>query len=807
MAAANPPSLSADTPANATALDYPQRVLLARQGDTAPALQWLRRQHDDPARPIPANLLSDHVVIASWAGLDSEVIALHVRYHTHMAWSPRLLGTVAKAYRNQAQWDDALSLYERALRAAPADQEPRLGLAMTLADAGRHAEALAQAQGLVQARPQDPQAWLALGYVHQASQSHYDAWAAYDKAYALAPDTPEALRGYVHALQAIGLAQPALSLAERHPDWLDAATMRTLQADVAANLVRLSALPARAESERYVIADRALQRYDTLLAEWQSQGDVPAADIRRLRIDRLGALYSRHAMQSVIQEYESLAADDPDLPGYALRLAAGAYLEQRQPEEASALFARALALTPADDPERLDSELGLYYAELESESFPAARQIIEQANQRDTHVRVLGQPEALANQEKLETQLAADMGMLYANDTDAAQQRLEDMTARAPYNQHLHTALASIYHARSWPRRAERRLKLAEALAPRNPMLMTEQGLTALTLQEWRQARLLTEDTHANYPEMQAVKRLKRRYDVYRKPELRITAQRGLSNDSPVSGDGDYQVDAVLYSPPIDENWRAFAGLGKAHGKFEEGRVDLNWQRAGLEWRGRDLTAQAEVSRNSYGHGARMGAGLSLAYDIDDHWQVGGEAALMSRNTPLRALGQSIRSNEASAYARWLASEQREWRLTLGGARFSDGNRRMRIAIDGSERLATWPRTRLDLLVGAEASRNSAQDRPYYNPASDLAVLPALRVTHILHRRYETQWEHALTAGLGSYTQRHYGTGAIAMVGYEHRYRANDTVEVAAGITTGSRPYDGVRERETSIHFELNIRF
>ena len=75
------------------------------------------------------------------------------------------------------------------------------------------------------------------------------------------------------------------------------------------------------------------------------------------------------------------------------------------------------------------------------------------------------------------------------------------------------------------------------------------------------------------------------------------------------------------------------------------------------------------MSANQYGHGARTGLRLSAAYDLDDHWQIGGSAERLSRDTP-RALASGVSSNGLSAYARWRAHERSEWTLRLSPSRF-----------------------------------------------------------------------------------------------------------------------------------------
>ena len=253
---------------------------------------------------------------------------------------------------------------------------------------------------------------------------------------------------------------------------------------------------------------------------------------------------------------------------------------------------------------------------------------------------------------------------------------------------------------------------------------------------------------------MPATQHLKHEWDRYKKAELRVLANRGLASDSPVSGSRDLSLETVLYSAPVNHNWRFYGGAGYATADFEEGRGDYRWLRAGAEWRGRDLTAEIEASIHRYGYGIKPGARFAVAYDLSDHWQVGTSASLHSRDTPLRALRNGVYSNDVNAYLNWRQSERREWRFTLSPAQFSDGNTRWTALISGSERLYTNARFKADLLLNLYATRNSRQDAPYFNPRADLEFAPSLKLTHTLYQRYETKLEHSLLLTAGTYSQR-----------------------------------------------------
>ena len=778
----------------------------AQRGDYEPALSALRQQ------PMQGRVLHDYIAVAGWAGQAGEVIKTYEAYGRDAQLPGYALVQVARAYRDAKRWNEALALYEEGARRFPQDDAFALGSVMTLADAGRTDEALPRAQALVAQRPQDADRRLALAYVHTARGEPFEALAETDRAHDLAPTRPYVQREYILALRRARMPGPALREANANPGVVDAALMRALQGDAAAELARLADYPSRGEAERFATADRALALYDRLLAQWNAEQPRPDADIRRLRVDRIAALHARYYMDKVVSEYESLRDDGAGFPDYALSDVASAYLYLRQPEKARELYERLVAAPEqaGNAAIRQGDEAGLYYALIESEAFEPTAPLVRAMQEREpTWLETPGAPGAprSPNELKLAGDVLAANASLYANDTPAAQQAFDRMAAAAPNNTGLLTAQARVQRMRSLPRASERTLKMAEALSPRDRGVELGQGATALQLQEWRQAELLQADMQERFPEDLNARRLTREWQVHNMAELRVNGYRGLKSNSPVTGNHNRGIDAVLYSPPLNYNWRAFMGAGHAGSRFDEGPMHYNWVRGGVQWRGRDLTVEGEISTNHYGFGSKPGIGITVAYDINDHWQVGGGAAWRSRATPLRALAHGIDADRIDLYARWRADERREWTVGVSPSRFSDGNHRTEVQVSGRERLYSAPHLWLDALFDIGASRNSREGVPYYNPKSDVSVLPALRGTQILHRRYETVWEHHLTVGVGTYHQQGYGSGAIGMWEYGHRYRTNDVFEVGAAISGLYRPYDGRRERDLRLVFDLTYRF
>lgn len=779
---------------------YDELITMARAGNSAPALTFFPQQAAH--RDLTASEIADWLQIAGWAGDDRQVVATWQRYQ-QVTLPVRGQQAAARALRNLKQWQPALSVWRSALAAEPANDDLHSGYIMTLADAGQRAEALRLAQ---QRRQQGDTAqhWLDLAYAQRAAGLRWDALQSSSQAETRYPGLLNVQQNYVsalalnrvsgEALRASGQSQPA------------AAELRRLQSDALAEQVRIAFSASRSEAERFSVADRALAGYERLLQAWQLQPEA-AGDVRRARIDRLGALVARRQMQKAIDEYHQLSAGGAEVPAYARRWVASAYLYLHQPEQAVALYQSV----------RREGEIGmltrreqdnLFYAHAEAEQAEEARQqSAEYAAITPYYLRIYGSPVPQPNDRWLSARQMQVQAAVLNDDLPLAQQRAEKLAQTAPANQSLQTDLAGVLLMRGWPRQAEALLKRAESLEPRNQALESQQAQTALALQEWHQADLLADDVLARQPESRSAQRLDRLRNVHRYYQLRINAEHGIDSDSPVSGANDFSLDALLYGPPIEENWRLFSGLAFADSEYREGKALNRSVRGGVEYRARDNWAELELNGQRYGSGTKTGLRLAGWHDLSDRWRVGGSAERLMRNAPLRALRDGVTVDGGSLFARWRQSERREWQATLSPSWFSDGNRRLEWSLAGKERLFTAARYSLDFTPSLSGSSNSKTDGAYYSPSRDLSLVPGVTLDHLLYRHYQTEWRQQVEVGAGRYWQQGQQAGAVTRVSYGQRVRWNDVLDSGVTLSWDKRPYDGVREKNLSVSFDMNYRF
>ncbi|EQC2552674.1 poly-beta-1,6 N-acetyl-D-glucosamine export porin PgaA [Enterobacter cloacae] len=782
----------------ATGSVYEQQIQQARNGNYTPFLDYVQRYQQQHAL-TPENV-ADWLQVAGWAGRDDEVIQVWRRYGIYMPLPARGVAAVAQSSRNQKAWQPALSLWNEARSLAPENDDYRIGYIKTLADARMDTLALQEARQLV--AENSSQAHLqTLAYVWLMQGKNSDRLLADTRALNIAPENKALQRDLIDALTDNRVNTPALQRSQRVA--LTPAQRRRLELNAAAETVRLADVPARTEKERLLLAQRALNRYDTLFARWQNDPQA-ADDIILARIDRLGALYAHGDYPQVIREYQALTAARHPVPGWAIGWVISAYLQEKNAAAAFSLLQRYPQY--ASDPQ--DEEHALFYAWLDTGQYQAARQYAERQTRNIPWSRYdFGSPTPQPNDRWLSGQSLRFNYLLATHAEPEAEKLAQRMAATAPGNQGLQIDYASLLQARGLPRAAERKLKMAEALEPSNLELELQQAYVAMDLQEWRQMDVLADDVLARAPLDRSARRLDRLRAVHHLSELRLNAGKGLHSDNPVSGTHDMNWDATLYGPPMADNWRLFAGTRYAEGNFDEGKGSSRHLSGGVEWRPRDLQLEAELSGNRYHGASKPGARLSTTYSLTDNWQVSGSLERLSRTTPLRALRNGISANRGEGGVRWYQNERREYQFSAAVSHFSDHNRRQEYTLTGKERLWQAPSLTLDLEPEIAASKNSQRNTLYYNPARDLSVTAALSVDHEMYRHYDTLWSQQIVAGGGRYWQKNQSAGAITLVGYGQRIQWNNVIDTGVMLNWDKRPYDGKRESNLSVTFDATLRF
>lgn len=345
----------------------------------------------------------------------------------------------------------------------------------------------------------------------------------------------------------------------------------------------------------------------------------------------------------------------------------------------------------------------------------------------------------------------------------------------------------------------------------------TGEARVNLELQNYQAAEAQALDLSQRFPENLDVQRANRLWDVHNMWELDINAENMFRSSANASGGNGFAVDTKLYTPPIDYNWRIFAEEYFAYEAepFGEGGIHLSGTSAGVEYRGHGLTASLAPTLNYYNSAAigtsgndRVGGDFKASYAVNDHWTVGTEEEVFSRDTPLRAINAGVTADSQKLDAIYRVSESRELDMNLEFLNFSDENERGILGATYKERLYTNPYWKVDSITDLTGSQNSLdQNRLYYNPKEDFMGLTGLQVTEILYRHYQTVYDHSLLYTPGAYWQESYGTSFAQVAEYRQSITWNDVLTASAGVVFSRQDYDGDPENNVSIIGNLVYRF
>jgi biofilm PGA synthesis protein PgaA len=792
----------ADTAAleEGTAL-YRSAIDDARSGRVAQAAAALRSLVDRfPARQ---DMLGDYAVVLGWNG--EHAAALSQLDRIERAAAPAyVIEAIAWSARVLRQFDLSATLYRETMLRFPERVEPQVGLVRTLLDAGKLDEATTLAAALRAKYPRRLDVLEAFADVAIARRDYFAALTAYQEMLEQDSTHRGALRGKVLVLARIGAPQLAIELADRHPGTLPPAEREAIAADRTARQIRWGKIAADNGHgpARFAALDLALAESEAAGARALDPAAALSATERQLALDRVSALETRYRMREACELYEALAARSDPVPAYAQGAAAGAYLYREQPEKARDLYRAALVA----DPDNLEYGIGLFYALADGEEHAAALAQIERMVAATP--QSIGQWSALTTRENpayARVLAARAMAPLFANQPGDTEQRLHELSARAPFNLGIRTDYASAMRARGWPRAAEEELRWVLAIDPQYSEALGERTGALLEMHDFGRVKAALAAAQASAAEDGRVVRAARLVEVHGLRELIVDGTYGRSRGGGPTGTHDYGVDSRLYSSPINDSYRFFAHAYNAQAKFDEGSVRRDRVGAGVEFRSSLITATGELTHDL--NQGRTGAAVSLAYTPDDHWTLRATADSSANETPLQARLDGVRAWRASAEALWQAHESRSAALGYAHMNFSDGNRRHQAMARWTERVVKGPVYKLEITGALYASRNSLADTAYFNPSKDFSPTVEFANEWLQWRRYTRAFRHRVVVSAGSYWQQHFGTKPVWGARYEQEWTADDRLTLRYGLGRTKHPYDGDQTSHNYGYASLNWKF
>jgi biofilm PGA synthesis protein PgaA len=748
------------------------------------ALQSLLNKFPDDPR-----LLADTTIVANWAGEDEVAVSLYARHLT-----PKNDGGVveaaARSSRNLQWYGLAIELYRRAQKLDPERWQPQLGEALVLTDQGEYASADKVMQPLLDQHGNEKDVMLGEGYLCSRQANFACSIGMYQNYLEKNPDDMQVRTNLALALSRVGSQTFASSVYSKQISPVARDTDRSLNGAAGGEEVNWGAAYA---------PTRALQRADSQMALTRLNGVIAASSVidpvwKAAEFDRIIALFDLRRPQDAVRSYEALRHEGLDVPSYALKVVAGAYLSSRRPEDAEVLYAKLLKESPSDG----SLWSGLAYAQMERWHPNQALATIDRAYSDSAPAfqpQGLVAPRSNAMRLGLESQAAqmrVDAGLMADG-----QRRIKKLLAAAPANENLRWQLAESDLSRGWPRRAVQESRIAAGYA-------SFDELPSLASVEIDEGAGLRDQVDAALPKLRtreddspSLKHFLREAAIERGWQFYAEAAFGWGSGEFV-GSSDQHSDTHLYSPWLNNRWRIYGHELSDSGDFGTTSAERTRGASGLQYSYGRQQVWAELGYDTGTH--RVAANVGGRLSLSDEWSVRAEADSDSFDVPVRALTANVFGRSVDTDIEWRASELRLAHIGLQRVLFSDGNQRMAFSGGWDQRVRTTPRLQATLRIeGWQSSNSLNEDRAYFNPALDFSLGPRASLDWLTWQRYERGVHQIIEVYAAPYWQQNYGVRDALSVHYGQIWKLREGLGGRCGIDWTSQPYDGVNESRTAL--------
>lgn len=561
--------------------------------------------------------------------------------------------------------------------------------------------------------------------------------------------------------------------------------------------------------EMQQMLDKALEQN----ARWlNTPGHTPAMQARTIDI-RLQLLQQRGRSEEVVRLFEQ----NPQLPytanGYGA--VAASYLVLKQPEKAATQFQAALSRARHDDP-KVEWQIGLAYAQLESGKYKAASKTI--ADAKNATPRTMADPltgNRRFNPDYMSLSYHQAMITAFLGDVKGAQAQMDSLLDQAPFASETRIGMSQIALLLESPTTTKAMLKrLAVDDGPeKNWDVMVGQVEADLARQDFKQARTLLDELET-MPVDSAENRLKlseqqEQYRALMGPELVVDAGHDLGSSQGTSMHNAYDSQTRLYSATYN-NLRVFAQHQFQTADFTSttgvGTDKVRFETAGLGLQYRSQYGTGEIGGFSQLDGHAMQGGFAgFDWTVNDNWMLGLRYEKNSMATPLEARQSGVYANLLLGKVEYKRDDLTTVEFEASQMDFTDTNRRQGFALTLNQALIKGPIYQLNGILEASTNHNDVLDTAnYYSPHRDLDVNLTLMNDITLWRYYDNSFHQRIGISGGRYYETAFGSKNTWAYTIEQVWDFKKGGEIRYGFSRSMHPYDGVSDGSNRIYLFLD---
>lgn len=705
------------------------------------------------------------------------------------------LENLAKAARDNKQFERALTFYQTLQQKAPQQKIGWLGGALAAVDAREYAAAKTHIDAYRQRFGDDNDIREAESYLQNQSQSLAERIGALQQRLEAQPGDRDIVLQLYRAVAGLQAYPVQEKLMAEYPQYFTPKDRRWLSYAEA-----VSQLRAAKESSGRRESLQAFERLGEVAAQSEPGGDLY---LRAMR-DRVTAGVLSGNNRQAVRDYETLAKYG-EQPEYVQDAYAQALSATGNPNKAGRIY-HALAKKHEQAGEAVDTELAEKIVQNDADlgHYSRAQHYLNTLNpnkmQPDfTHTSEIENP-FFDKQYFWNARLEAWNGNM-----KGAVKLMDDWLADHPADP---WAMILRGELAQWNGRNDEADKwFAEAMAWLQPesqaWVRANRGAILLDNGNWAGMREMAAKIDRDNPDYEG---FWQRYDDARAAQLSVSG--GIFKaTSPRDSGNEWSQSATLYSPRSLGGHRAY--ITQQNGFVPNHGNELRYGRVGVggELSFYPLTVNLEAGQGTHlNDKAYFNAGLG--YRLNQQWSFNARAAVNSANTPAKALSQDVYANEYSLSASYTHSAATRAGFGASVMDFDDGNLRRGAYAWLSQTL--WQRNRWKLggSLWADYSRND--DTPsayYYNPKNSKSASGDLDLSYALPLDNNIRLTQHLGAGIGRYWQAEQDAENTWMVKYGHDWSLGKRIGLTYEMGRKKAIYDGDAEYQNFGNVGLNVRF
>ncbi len=704
------------------------------------------------------------------------------------------LQNLAKAARDNKQFDQAKKFYTELQHQAPNLKIGFLGGALTSVDSRDYAAAKKQIAEYQRRFGSDAEIQLAESYMNQYSQSLTERLTSLQRQLAVSPDKEVVLQIYRTAaqLRAFPIQEEMMA---KYPDYFSDTDRLWLKEGMAVNQYRLA----------QTTGDTAgLQAaYDALSEVVDQSTNGSPLNTQALR-DRMAVAIALEKGKQALVDYNTLTRRDPQ-PDYVQEQYAEALSINGNSVGARKIYEDIASRQKTPDgklPPNLTERL--VQAHADTGNYTTAQALLNNWNP-DKYTNDFTRTSQVDNpyydkqyfwNARLEAWNGNIKGAIKIMDNWLADHPGD------PWAMALRGDLAQWNgredEALSWYRQAKQQLP-----ADSHAWLDSSIGGVLSEKGNWEELEKIAAQIDRSNPEYQGFWKM---YDAAHAAQLQ--ASYGITHATAPSDTGnEWEQKTMLYTPRSKGGHRAYiqqqSGYVPNHGDpLRHGRIGV-----GGELSLYPFTLNIEAGQGTHlNKKAYFGAGLS--WRVNDWFSLNAQAVKNSANTPTKAFQQDVYANEYSLSANYTPNGNTRTGFGVSMMTFDDDNVRKSVYGWVSQSLFQHNRWKLDGSLWADYSSN--KDTPsayYYNPKNSKSLSGNLDLSYFNLLPNGMRLTHHLNAGVGRYWQADHASENTWMLKYGHDWTLTKNIGLSYEMGRRQAIYDGNPEFHNFGSINLNVRF